>query len=230
MTTAAQLVQQAFYLSKALDPNEEIPPDYATEGLDRLNAIIDQWSSQSIYIPNYQNLTINVFQNQFAYPITPVIQQVLQGNLVDSNNIKFVLYNADLKMFNAFNMVPSIGRPRNVFVQNNDNVTPQQSIVNFFPNPDQNYTATLYCKQRLTEFTYSQTILNLPPFCFLALEMQLAKLLSAIYGTDLDENFYDEYRRIMRELNATAVRDMSVQNANPYLTIRRYLPWGTYVG
>lgn len=230
MTTAAQLVQQSFYLAKVLDPNEEIPPDYATEGLDRLNAIIDQWSSIGIYIPNYTNLAISVLQGVATYVITPVIQQVLEANIVDTNGNKFVLSGADLKTFNAFSMNPSTGRPTNVFVQNNDNVTPQTSIVNLFPVADTTYSATLYCKQRMSEFTYSATILTLPPFFFLAVEMQLAKLLSAIYGSDLDENFHQEYRRIIRELHATAVRDMSVLNSNPYLTIRRYLPWGTYVG
>lgn len=230
MTTAAELVQQAFYLSKVFDPNEEIPPDYATGGLNRLNAIIDQWSSIDVYIPNYNNITINVLQGVTTYNITPVIQQVLEANIVDSNGVKFLLVNEDLKFFNAFSMNLTTGRPTNVFVQNNDNATPQISVVNLFPVADTTYTATLYCKQRLSEFTYSAQILTLPPFYFLALELQLAKLLSAIYGTDLDANFYSEYERVMVELKAKSVIDMAVLNRNPYLTIRRYLPWGTYVG
>lgn len=230
MTTAAQLIQQAYYLAKVLDPNEEIPPDYATEGLTTLNAIIDEWSGIGLYIPNYQAVTINTVIGQRSYTVNPVIQQVLEANLVDTNNVKFVLTVQDLKQFNAFDTTIPQGRPTDIFVENFDNTTPQNSTVYFFPIPDQVYTATIYCKQRLAELTYSATILNLPPFFFLCIEMQLAKLLSVINSTILDQSFHDEYARLMRELKAFANRDMSVINKNPYLTLRRYLPWGTYVG
>jgi hypothetical protein len=233
-TTAGELVQSAFYYANILDPGEEILGFQAAGGLLALNAIIDQWSGTSIYIPTYTISTIMTSPAVYSYTITPPITQLLESNLIDPNNVQWPLRQIDLKRYNLLNIPLSTQapcRPNLIFLQDDAAVIGVSTTVILFPVPDQIYTVTLRAKQYLTPFLLTDTILEIPPFGLKSLKFQLSRDLSIEYGSKLDEKFESEYLRTMRMLRASNKRDSTVINSNPYNTgWRRFRPWSGYYG
>lgn len=232
--TAAEMVADAFYYSNVKDPGEEIFGYEASTGLDALNAIIDQWSGTSIYIPTYKIETFVTVAGDWTYTITPPITQLLESNLIDANNVQWPLRQIDLKRFNLLNIPLSNQartRPNLIFLQDDTEVLGISTTVILFPVPDQVYTVTLRAKKYLTPFLYSDTILEIPPFGRKALKFQLSRDLSIEFGSNLDDKFESEYMRVMRALRAANKRDNTVINSNPYNTgWRRFRPWSGYYG
>lgn len=232
--TAAEMVADAFYYSNVKDPGEEILGYEASTGLDALNAIIDQWSGTSIYIPTYKIETFVTVAGDWTYTITPPITQLLESNLIDANNVQWPLRQIDLKRFNLLNIPLSNQartRPNLIFLQDDTEVLGISTTVILFPVPDQVYTVTLRAKKYLTPFLYSDTILEIPPFGRKALKFQLSRDLSIEFGSNLDDKFESEYMRVMRALRAANKRDNTVINSNPYNTgWRRFRPWSGYYG
>lgn len=232
--TAGELVKSAFYYSNVKDPGEEILGYEATTGLEALNAIIDQWSGTSIYIPTYYIETITTVPGDYQYTITPPITQLLEANLIDSRNVLTYLRPIDLKRFNLLNIplgVQSPTRPNVIFLQDDAAVIGVSTTVILFPIPDQVYTVTLRAKKYLTPFLYADTVLEIPPFGRKALKFQLARDLSVEYGSILDDKFESEYQRVMKALRAANKKDSTVINSNPFNTgWRQFRPWSGYYG
>lgn len=232
MTTAAEIIKRSYYLAQVLDPREEIEGFQAEEGLHELNRVIDTWGSLSMYIPSYKIITVNVLANVSSYDITPVITQLSESHLLDSNNVQYPLIQIDLQRFNTLNFTLSAQsptRPQLIFVQNDFANWPTLSKVRLFPVPDTTYTATLYAMVRLANVTYSEELSAVPAYWTAGLEYELAKQLINIYGTTPALTFPQDYEEAIRQLKAANRRDRTVQVQNEFQTVRRYKPWSVYV-
>lgn len=232
MTTSADLIKRSYYLAQVLDPREEIEGFQASEGLHELNRVLDTWGSVSIYIPSYTILTLSILANISSYDVTPVITQLSESHILDSNNVLYPLIQIDLQRFNTLNFslsATSPTRPSEIFIQNDFANYPTLSKVRVFPVPDTSYTATLYAMQRLNNVTYSQDLTQLPGYVISALEYEMAKQLINIYGTTPAVTFMQDYEDTMRLLKAANRRDRSVQVQNEFQSFRRFKPWGIYV-
>lgn len=229
----SELILQAFNLAQVTDPNEELQGFMADDGLMALNSIIAQWGALSIYIPTYTIQSISLVAADYQYTVTPPIAQLLEANIIDSNNVQTTLFNIDLKKQNTLNYAFSAteqSRPSYVFLQNDASVLGVSTNVFFYPVPDQAYTASLKVKKNLVEFTYSEEIVQIPAFYLKPLRYQLAKDISDIYGSVLSQTFLPEYERIITELKATVKKDMTINCQNPFRGQRQFRPWGTFSG
>lgn len=236
LDTAAELVMSAYYLSNVKDPGEPIEGYEATIGLELLNSIIDQWSGLSIYIPTYSEYVFDTVANgSYQYDHTPPITQLLESNLIDSNNVQTQLWQVDLKGQNELNYAlaaTSPGRPDRIFIRNDaDDEIAGKSTIFLFPPPSQVYRVTLYLKQFLTPKTYSEQILDIPARNKKALRFQLASDLSIEFASILPPKFEKEYDRIMKELRAANKRDVRVRTQNIFADrYRRFRPYGGWYG
>lgn len=231
MTTAAQQILKAYKLAQIIDPREEIQGYMQKEGLIIMNDIIAQWTSLQPYIPTYKILTIDIEEGLYEYEIIPALTNILDGNIRDTSNVQYLLYNVDLKTFNTFNFtnVASPGIPTQVFLQNDfDNFSTQSKLI-FYPVPCADFTATIYAKANLPALTYSETIQNMPTFYLKCLNYEMAFQLSEEYNTILNDKFMITYNRLMKELKAANKKDMSVKNHNPFFS-GRFRPWGARGG
>lgn len=233
MTIASELIKRSYYLAQVLDPREEIEGFEGSEGLHELNRVIDVWGSLRQYIPTYSKLTVNVLANVSSYDVTPVITQLSESNIIDSNNVLYDLIQVDLQRFNTFNYALSASsptRPQFIFLQNAFANWPTVSKVRLYPVPNASYTATLWAMQRLANVTYSQDLTHVPGYWIAGLEYELAKQFITIYGTTPAITFAEDYASAMRDLKAANKRDNSVQVQNQFQQIRRYRPGSVYVG
>lgn len=239
MTTirASKLIRDSLILGNVIDPNDETPGGYEVTGLDALNDIINQWSSLPIYLQAYHKQVITTVVGTPTYNVSTPITQMLEGNLLDSNNVMSLLANIDIKRQNTLNYPLSIsapGRPNLVYLERVITDVPPPTIqsgttVYFFPVPDQIYTATLSVKKVLSQLTQSQLITEISTAYLMPLKYQLALYVSNIYVTQLAPGFMIEYDRLMQELKAANKQDTSVLNSNPFAFHgRRYRPWSGY--
>lgn len=231
MTTAANLIKDAYYLAQVLDPREEIEGFEAGEGLRTLNLLIANWGSLSIYIPTYTKITQVLTANVYVYDITPAITQAMRGHLVDQNNVQYGLDVIDLARFNTlnFSLPNQNSRPNQVFVQDDFPEWPTTSQLVFYPPPDNTYTVTLYVKKRLSAVTYSEDLTMVPDYWFNAMMYELAHRLASINATVLPTSFMEDYERVMKQVKAANKRDKRVIVQNQFKTSRKFRPWGTYV-
>lgn len=234
MTTAAQLIVEAYKLSQVIDPREEIQGYQQNEGLIALNRIINQWTSLDVYIPTVNTIEVVTSPGEAEYRQTglPIIVDILEAHLVDQNNVQFLIRVIDIKEFNVlnFDQTTNRSRPTMVFLKNfKDNITIASDII-VFPIPDAIYNIRFTVKSNLTTLTYSQEFEDVPEFWLCALQFELAKQLAILYRIPVSTDFKEEYDRIMQEVKAASKRDMTVQNTNPFLSNRRYRPWGCWGG
>lgn len=236
LDTAADLVKSAYYLSNVKDPGEPILGYEAAIGLEMLNAIIEQWSGLSIYIPTYNEYVFTTTADgTYRYDHTPPITQLLEARLIDANNVQSDLWQIDLKGNNELNYPlaqQSPNRPDRIFIRNSEaDEVAGKSTIFLFPPPSQVYTVTLSLKQYLSSRTYPEQVLDIPKRDKKALRFQLAGDLSIEYASILSPKFEKEYDRLMKELRAANKRDVRVRTRNIFGDgYRRFRPYGGWYG
>lgn len=233
MTTmrASDLIRQAYLLAQVWDPGEEQPGVEAGEGLLILNTLIAEWASMGTYIPNYATLTIALEAGDYLEEITPPITEILAAHIVPTDSdCQTILRYANLQEFNTFNFENLQSTPSRFYFEAKPGDINTKTNLYFWPASNSNYIATLYVKQIISQFTYSDVITNLPLNYFKALKYQLAKDLADIYLTTLSSRFDTEYQKIIANLKTINKKDLSVKVTNPYIDGRRFRPWSVYVG
>ena len=226
--TAAELIRQAYVLAQVWDPGEEQPGVEAQEGLLALNTLISEWSSVGTLIPAYKVLTLALAQNAYLITQSPPITDVMEAHIIDNANCQSTLYEVNLQQFNTLNFTDRLGRPNRYYVEFKPTQIQTTTNLYFWPPADADYTVTLYVKQFITEFDFSDTITTLPLNYFKALKYQLARDLHDVYLTVLSDTFPQEYDAVMTRLKGTNRKDLSSQNRNIFYENRRYRPWNIY--
>jgi hypothetical protein len=231
----SQLIKEAYYLAKILDPAEEIEGFYLTEGLDVLNQGLAQWVSLGVNIPNVTNVPVSLTTNNFLYSVSPQIVEIKQANIVDSANVKYPLLIADEFQQNTFNYDIVKARPSYVYMRQNGELIDEETDaastnLYFYPTPNANFTVNLTVKELILEFGLEDELSTIPSYYIKPLKFYLAQDLSIIYSTVLPPRFDKEYERLMREMKAANRQDMSVLNVNTMRGYRQFRPWGVYAG
>ena len=71
MTTAIDIISRALKDIGALDAGETPTPDAATDALDMLNDLLDQWSNEDQIVFNFTEIIFPIVQGQTQYTIGP---------------------------------------------------------------------------------------------------------------------------------------------------------------
>lgn len=227
MTTAAQLIREALTLAHISNPRDEIEGYLISQGLTCLNDCIAQWGHQGIYIPYFNQLTINLIPNQYIYPSTKVIVQILEANTTQNDNVKSLVRVADDFLFNEFDYTIGNGRPWAVYLSKEQFFPDPQntslgSQLYVYPSPDSQYQLNLLLKFELNQETLFDQMLQFPPYYLKPLKYQLALDLSNIANSSLPATFINEYNRLMNDLKATTPFDLSVKVDDPFYEYRNY--------
>jgi hypothetical protein len=232
---AGELIRESFKLASVLGQDEEPQGSYAIEGLNFLNEIISQWGSLGVYIPYDSKLELTLQQGVSKYEISPVIAELLEGNITTTGNTPgsaeriSVLEFATPKEANLFqNNI--ISRPQYVYLSRAktviDDITGELgSTLEFYPIPDSGYIANILLKYHLNIVKTTDTLDGFPDYYLKPLRYQLAKDLSALYKTELPPSFFDEYEKLIIELKSANPSDLTIQSSNPFLNRRAFKPY-----
>lgn len=227
MTSAAKIIREALVLAHVINPQEETEGYHITQGLTCLNELIAQWGNNGLYIPYFNQLSIQLTPNVYLYTTNKVISQILEANTTQDNNVKALMKIADDVDFNAFDYTIGSGRPDFVYLSREQYFTDQTddnlgSKLYVYPAPDSNYQLNLLLKYYLDQQTLFEEMLQFPPYFLKPLKYQLALDLANIYSSSLPQTFMSEYARLMMELKATIPIDMSLEADDPFYEYRNY--------
>lgn len=195
------IIERAFRLIGIASDDRNLPGERVQEGFDLLNALVDEFSSESSMIPYETSLSFNMTAGQDVYEISNLGSADITSNpLVSLSFIR--LEDLDIKF--PIGIIESVtewtnrknvnltGRPRQVYVTREVN----KSFLNFREKPDKAYSTELFGKFILDNLSLSTDIPNLPPRYNLFLEYALARLLASRYPgsiwNDLSEKKYNE--------------------------------------
>lgn len=232
----ADFVRTCLVNAKVINPREETPAVYVSDGLQILNEVLSSWSGLGIYVPFTTSIQINLVPDVFEYVVTPPILELQEANLVDASNVKSRLTPVDKFFYNTQNNVLAKGRPFYIYYSTDNefetiNSRERSTTVTFFVTPVTYYTANLIIKRPLAHLTIDEEISSLPDFYFLALRMMTTYHISIYFSTVLDPRFNEELQSLKTQLKAMIPVDMSINVDNPFRDVMRLKPGNLfYVG
>lgn len=171
MATAQSLIQTALELLGVYAPGEVLSASDSSRGLQVLNAMMDQWSNDSLfcYAILEQQCPLVVGQNQYTVgpggnvngprPIK-VIEGPVAAYIMDGNQNRYPVQVIPRDRWNAIGLLTNTSNiPDTIFYD------PQYplGIINVFPTPNQGNTLFFDSYLQLSDFALLTTSMSLPP-------------------------------------------------------------------
>lgn len=233
MLAIKDIIFEALLLAGVLNPGEEFEGYYQTKGLDILNRLLADWCKMGVYIPYTTKYSFQTTAGEYRYPVSPPIAEFMEGNVISSDNVQSALRWVDAKKQNLLNYTLPNNRPGRIFIDDDFDAVSLatgsgSSLIYLYPTPDAIYTVNLRIKQYFLKLSLTTEPADFPPYYEKVLLYQLAKDCATFWQEPLTAELMDEYKRLIKELKATVPKDLSVNTDNPFLTYRRFRPWGGY--
>lgn len=216
MSTANDIIIQAFNVIGISDPDERDNGKRVRNALFILNALINSYSQAAIYIPLTNVINFNTVPNKYIYTIAnndsadiknPPLISIEYANLnYPDNNITYPLdiLNSTAVYSNPYMNVK--GRPREILLEQSKN----QSTISLFPTPDRVYNFILRVKQILDKLEFVDVLDEIPESAQLFLIYALAKVL---YTSNPAGNWKKESEDLYQNLKSqfTAANNIDLQ-------------------
>lgn len=217
--TVPQLIINSLYLIGELGVGETPDAFMLSSGLELINELLAKFAEDSIYIPYLTELNFNMVATQPSYTISDMILNVdvVSGRIVDLSFANYLVPSAGqgiiypiqiinkAQYYGVTRLLPLNTRPGFVFLDKQD----QESIITFYPAPDQPYPCTLGVKTMLNSVTANQTLEALPPFYYGFLKYCLARKFLSYYPSgnwpQTSEDEYQDYFSSIKNANETDV-------------------------
>lgn len=194
--TTTSLISTALYRLGVVAIEQPVENSFIQRGLIALNDVIDEWGGSGIYIPYQSLLSVPLVYNQEAYTVGPdpsyslntsQIIELLEITIQDSQapGVDYVVNAITEQMYRNIPYKLAQGIPRCILLRN----VVDHSFLHFQPVPYAVMTASILCKQRLSEFLINQQMSTIPNHYLLALKYNLQNHLAQEFGKTLDQGF-----------------------------------------
>lgn len=228
--TTNELIVNSLYLLGELGVGEAPDAFMLSTGLELLNEILDKCSADSIFIPYLTTLDFVMVPGQAEYSIsdllgvTPDISGDRIANLVSVNySVQTVNYPVSIlsksQYYGVVRLTDLTARPGFVFL----NKQPLESIIKFYPAPDQPYNCQVQAKSFLDKLLAHQNLNSLPPNCYGFLKYALARKFRSYYPSgnwnETAEDEYQDYYNILKnenELDLTIRPSVLLNSPEPF--------------
>lgn len=226
--TTNELIVNSLYLLGELGVGETADAFMLSTGLDLINELLDQFSSDSIYIPYLTTLDFVFETGKATYSISDIVGADINADrIVDLSFANFsaqsVLY--PLKIINKatyWNIIRLDNfqtRPAYIFLDKQAT----ESFVTIYPAPDQPYPAKIQVKSMINSLGEHDTLGELPPFYYGFMKYSLAREFRGYYPSgnwpDTNEERYQDYYQLLKNVNETdlTIRPSGILQTNyPY--------------
>jgi hypothetical protein len=214
--TTNELIINALYLLGELGVGE--PPDsfMLSSGLELINELLDKFAADSIYVPFLTTVNFNMVSGQASYTLSDMVPADVDTNRIvdlsmanytvpsDSQTIIYPLQIINkAQYYGVTRLTPLQTRPGFVFLNKQD----LESVITFYPAPDQPYPCQLQVKSMLNEVIANQGLGELPPFYYGFMKYCLARKFLSYYPSgnwpDTAEQEYQDYFSIIKNSNET---------------------------
>lgn len=228
--TTNDLIINAFYTIGELGVGER-PDAYMLEsGLYLLNELLDQFSSNSVYIPYLSTVDFTFQVGKGTYSISNI--ETADINVDRPVDISFANYSVSTisyplnilnkaQYYNNTRLTNLIARPSCVFLDKQI----QESFLIFYPLPDQPYPCKVQLKCMIDKLEPFDVLDEVPPYYQRFLRLALARNLISYYpSANFSPQDEDEYQRIFADLKSGNEIDLTIRSSN-ILESPQFFPW-----
>ena len=187
MTTALDLIKRARRLNRTLGIGEVLAAEQSSWGLEALNAMLDAWSIQRLFVYQITEDSAAMVAGTASYTIgaSGVINTTRPERIEPSSYVRLSGVDTNLDVltdaeYNSISVKTTQGRPSGVFYSR---AVPLGTLF-FYPVPDAAYTLKLRSWKRLQSFTALTDVLALPAGYEEAIVFSLAETLAAEDGIE----------------------------------------------
>ena len=227
--TTNDVIVNALYLTGELGVGETPDAFMLTTGLELINEILDQLSSDSIYVPYLTTLSFDFVPGQATYSISDMVAaDVTADRIVDLSFANYQLPSSDAtalvypliiiskaEYYDVVRQTNLQARPGYIFL----NKQAAASYVTTYPIPDQPYPCTLGVKCMINKLGAQDDLSSLPPNYYGFLKFAVARRFMAYYPSanwpPQNEEQYSQYFQILKNTNETdlTVRPSAILSA-----------------
>jgi hypothetical protein len=211
-----ELIINSLYLLGELGVGETPDAFMLSTGLELINELIDKFAADSIYIPYLNTLQFPMVSGQASYTVSDMIPANVNSNRIvdlsmanytvtsDSQSIIYPLKIINkAQYYGVTRLIPLSTRPGFVFLDKQE----FESIITFYPAPDQPYLCTLQVKSMLNRLFANEDLGELPPFYYGFMKYCLARKFLSYYPSGnwnaQAEQEYQDYFSIIKNSNET---------------------------
>ncbi len=217
--TTNDLIVQSLFLLGELGTDEQADAFMLSTGLFILNALLAQFTANSIYVPFIQDISFTLIVGQGTYSVSDIVTSDLTFNRIVS--LEYANFNVDtivypLKIINKseyYNIVRLsnlIARPGFVFLDKQIS----QSFLTFYPEPDQPYPCDIRVKFMFDQMLANQDVTQVPPYFQWFLVHALARAFKNYYPSgNWTQESESEYQRMFQDLMASNENDMTIRSS-----------------
>lgn len=211
-----ELIINSLYLLGELAVGETPDSFMLSSGLELINAIIDKFAADSIYIPYLTTIDFNLVPGQASYTVSDMVPaNVVADRIVDLTFANYTVPSSGQgisyplqiitksQYYNVTRLTPLNTRPAFIFLNKQD----FQSILTLYPAPDQPYPCKIQVKSMINRLFEHEDLGELPPFYYDFLKYCLARKFLSYYPsgnwTKEAEEEYQDYFNIIKNANET---------------------------
>jgi len=216
--TINQVIIQALYLCGELAVGETPDAFMKTQGLYAVNDLLNQFTADSVYIPFQTDVTFTLTVGQSDYTLSDIVPADVDVNrVVDltfaNYSVQSIVY--PLKIINkatyrgVVRLNNLIARPGFVIL----NKQAEESIITFYPAPDQPYPVNLGLKLMINEIEQQDLLTtSVPPYYERFLKYAIAREFTSIYpSANWNERAEEEYQRMFYDIKACNETDLTLR-------------------
>jgi hypothetical protein len=217
--TANNIIIDAHILVANIDPNEFPTDAQVNKGLDILNELLDNFSSNAIYIPITQEVDLITVPGQGVYTVSDQLPADINNPLIvkiEYGTLPYGLINYPIEVINKTQVYHNprftgfSARPSYVLLELND----QYSTITLIPTPDIVYTITFRVKQVLSNLQLFDAVTNVPKAAQRFLKYALARELRSMFPSgNWTETNEEEYQELKQRYATSSDIDMQVQTS-----------------
>lgn len=224
--TTNQLIINSLYLLGELAVGETPDSFMLSSGLELINELINKFSADSIYIPFLKTIPFNMEVGKAEYTIgNDIGDDVIADRIVDLEFANYLVQTIEYPIriinkatyYNIVRLTPPqlMARPGFCFL----NKQATESIVTFYPSPDQPYPCTLKAKVMVDRLDEHELLTELPPFYYGFMKYALARKFLSYYPSgnwpQSAEDEYQDYFNTLKNANETdlTIRPSGIMNA-----------------
>lgn len=224
--TTNELIINSLYLLGELGVGETPDAYMLSTGLELINELINKFAADSIYIPFLTTIGFTMVVGQATYSIGNEIgADVAADRIVDLSFSNYLVQTIEYPIriinkatyYNIVRLTPPqlMARPGFCFLDKQAT----QSLVTFYPPPDQTYPCTLKAKVMVDRLDEHELLTELPPFYYGFMKRALARVFKSYYPsgnwTEQMEEEYLDYFNILKNANETdlTIRPSGILNA-----------------
>jgi hypothetical protein len=210
--TTNDLIVNSLYLLGELGVGETPDAFMLSTGIELINELLDAFSADSIYIPYLRTVNFNMVPGQATYSVSTLPGANINSNrIVDLSLANYLVQTIAYPMkiinkatyYGVVRLVTLMARPGFVFLDKQQD----QSLITFYPAPDQPYPCTLQVKVMLNSLAPHDNLNELSPYYYGFMKFALAREFRSYYPsgnwTDTAEQKYQDYYNSMKNANET---------------------------